>query len=120
MPAVRQRPGSNRSGRGQSIPRGETSGRISVRAVAKKTKTKAKENSAPVAPMAKVPRFDAQAFLMSVGTGRSTRKYRQGGKAGHGNSTDQPGRPSGERRDDPAADKLLHEQVPQAGADRIQ
>ncbi len=46
-----------------------------MRAVAKKTKTKAKENSAPVAPMAKVPRFDAQAFLMSVGTGRSTRKY---------------------------------------------
>jgi CRP-like cAMP-binding protein len=46
-----------------------------VRAAARKTKTKTNGNSAPVAHVAAVPRFDAQAFLMSVGTGRSTKKY---------------------------------------------
>jgi CRP-like cAMP-binding protein len=48
---------------------------MSVRAAARKTKTKTDGNSAPLAQLAAVPRFDAQAFLMSVGTGRSTKKY---------------------------------------------
>jgi CRP/FNR family transcriptional regulator, cyclic AMP receptor protein len=52
---------------------------VPVRAAARKTKTKTNGNSAPAIHVAAVPRFDAQAFLMSVGTGRSTRKY-QGGK----------------------------------------
>lgn len=46
-----------------------------MRAAARKTKTKTDGNSAPLAQVAAVPRFDAQAFLMSVGTGRSTKKY---------------------------------------------
>ena len=46
-----------------------------MRAAARKTKTKTNGNSEPVAHVAALPRFDAQAFLISVGTGRSTKRY---------------------------------------------
>jgi CRP/FNR family cyclic AMP-dependent transcriptional regulator len=47
-----------------------------VRAAAKKIKTKTNGNSGPVARVAAAAlEFDAQAFLMSVGSGRSTKKY---------------------------------------------
>jgi CRP-like cAMP-binding protein len=45
---------------------------VSVRAAAKKTR---KKSPAPAARAAAVPQFDGQAFLMSVGAGRSTSKY---------------------------------------------
>ncbi len=41
----------------------------------KKAKLKAHGNSAPASHAAAVPKFDAQAFLMSVGSGRLTKKY---------------------------------------------
>jgi len=46
-----------------------------VRAAARKTKVKTNGSSAPAIQEAVVPQFDAQSFLMSVGTGRSTKKY---------------------------------------------
>ncbi len=46
-----------------------------MRTEVKKAKLKANGNSAPASYPAAVPKFDAQAFLMSVGSGRSTKKY---------------------------------------------
>ena len=46
-----------------------------MRAAAKKTRVKTNGGSAPATPVATTSRFDAQAFLLSVGSGRSTKKY---------------------------------------------
>jgi CRP/FNR family cyclic AMP-dependent transcriptional regulator len=46
-----------------------------VRAAPKKTKVKTNGSPAQATSMAAASRFDAQAFLMSVGSGRSTKKF---------------------------------------------
>jgi CRP-like cAMP-binding protein len=48
---------------------------VSVRTAAKKSKIRTNGSLAPAALATVVPQFDAQAFLMSVGSGRSTKKH---------------------------------------------
>ena len=72
---MRPRRGSSGNGGGRAPSRGKTSGKMPVRAAARKTKVKTNGSSAPAIQEAVVPQFDAQSFLMSVGTGRSTKKY---------------------------------------------